>query len=464
MCTPTQLDRDLFRILLYRKDASELLVEARPNGLRLPTVAIPSHTRIAEQITAAIKTSWDLDTSCLFPLSYSESSTSQLRYQVLEIWPPESEPPAGMRWLPTDSVLTAVSEDDADFGAVQDSVRKIAQYRRGELTGPFARPGWLETVTEWVKSQAASAHLSLTGGIRQLNASPTFSLLRYETDGPALWFKAVGEPNLHEYSITAKLATFFPTLVPHIVGSRPEWNAWLTTEVAGKHLDENADAAVWAAVARTLADLQIASYGKTLHFIHAGCHDTRISVLAEMIDPFLEVAALLMEKQTKKSPSRLSASELLVLSSQMHQIFSNLAQSDFPNALGHLDLNPGNILVSDSQCVFLDWAEACVGHPFIAFQYLREHLRKLRPTNVSETMLANVYSQRWEWFVDTQTIAGAMAASPLLAVFTCAVAGGAWRDESRRSRPEIAALLRSLTRRMKREADALSEGKLLWSL
>src|SRR5580704_17639855 len=129
MSTPTQLDHDLFRVLLYRKDAAELLLEARPNGLRLPTVAIPSHTRIAEQITAAIKSSWDLDTCCLFSLPCTESSSSPLCYQVLEIRPPKSEPPSGMRWLPIDTALTAVSEDDADFGAVQDSLKKIAQYR-----------------------------------------------------------------------------------------------------------------------------------------------------------------------------------------------------------------------------------------------------------------------------------------------------------------------------------------------
>jgi hypothetical protein len=455
MCAPKQLDYDIVPILLFRNDATELLLEATPNGLRLPVVPIPPHTRIAEQITTAIKSSWYLDTCCLFPLSCGVPSTEQFRYQVLETWSPASVPPAGMRWLPVASASTAISGDHADSAAIQDSLTKLHRYRQGELPGPFARPGWLEMVMEWVGTQAVAAHLSLTGEVRQLNESPTFSLLRFETNGSALWFKAVGEPNLREFQITRTLAHLLPGYVTPILATHADWNAWLAKEVRGQHPDENSDVETWVAVARTLADLQIASFGKTLHFIDVGCHDTRISALAEMVDPFLEVVAVLMEQQTKTSPSRLSAAELLSLGSQLRKIFSHLAQCDFPSAIGHL--NPGNILVSDCQCVFLDWAEACVGHPFVAFQYLLEHLRKLRPTNTWESELASVYSQGWEAFVDPQTIAEAMAASRLLAVFTCAVAGGTWRNASRRSRPEIAALLRSLTRRMKREMDGLEE-------
>jgi len=58
----------------------------------------------------------------------------------------------------------------------------------------------------------------LTGKFRQLNASPTFSLIRLETNGVALWFKATGKPNEHELAIALSLARLFPRYVPRVLG------------------------------------------------------------------------------------------------------------------------------------------------------------------------------------------------------------------------------------------------------
>jgi Ser/Thr protein kinase RdoA (MazF antagonist) len=157
----------------------------------------------------------------------------------------------------------------------------------------------------------------------------------------------------------------------------------------------------------------------------------------------------------------MSARELVVLGTQLHGVCSTLAQSGIRDTLSHLDLNPGNILVAENHCVFLDWAEACVGHPFVSFEYLLEHMRKLFSVDEAlKSKLAAAYTHVWRRITDAQTIAEALAAAPVLSVFTCAIAGGTWRDGARRSRPEVAGLLRSLTRRMKREADAFAERRI----
>jgi Phosphotransferase enzyme family len=458
MYTPPQHDKEIFPILLYRNDAAELLAESAPLGFRLPALQVPTRTRIAEQLTAAARRAWNLETFCLFAVSSGVSPQASLHYQVVEARDRDSESPVGMRWLPVTSLCAAAFENAADFTAIENSLATLDQYRRGELPGAFGKPGSLRTVTEWVAGQSAAAGLRLSGKVQQFNASPTFSLIRFETDGPALWFKAVGPPNLREFPIAASLSQLFPHYVPAILAAHVGWNAWLMTEVPGLHPEANSPSEVWVAVARQLAELQAASFGRTLRLLEDGCHDTRVRSLVEMIDPFLEIMAGLMETQTKPSPAPLSRSELAVLGTQLREIFSTLSRSSLPNSLSHLDLHPGNILVSDGNCVFLDWAEACVGHPFVAFEYLLEHIRKLRPLDNSfEANLTSSYTLAWRPFVDPQTIAQALAVAPLLAIFTCAVAGGTWQDAGRRSRPEIAALLRSLTRGMKREADELEQ-------
>jgi hypothetical protein len=347
MCTPTHLDHTLFRVLLYRNDASEILLETSPEGFRLPILTVRAHRREAEEITAAIRTLWNLETYGLFRLSAAVPRDPVAHDYVVEGCQPDEASPDRMEWLSVGALCVGVFQSPSDLAAIHNSLRMFDQYRRDELPGSFGKPGWLQTVAEWVGAQAAATGLHLTGTVRQFNASPTFSLLRFETDGPALWFKAVGEPNLREFKISCILARLFPTYVPEIVASRANWNAWLMTEFGGKHPEANSNMDVWITVAKQLADLQIASLGRTLHLVDAGCHDTRVCSLAEMINPFLEVMAELMGTQTKASPAPLSPSELSVLGAQLREIFSSLVQSNLPNTLSHLDLHPGNVLVSN---------------------------------------------------------------------------------------------------------------------
>jgi hypothetical protein len=460
MRTSTQLDHELYRVLLYRRDASELLLESTADGLELPVVPLPRFTRVAEKLTAGIKDRWNLHTCCLFPVLEGISSSVSIPFHVVELSSRKAETPAAMQWLAATSLSAGDFRDHDDFVAVQASLVRLEGFRRGELPGAFGKPGWLRTVTEWVAARAATARLSLTGKFRQLNASATFSLVRFETDGPALWFKAVGEPNVHEFSITLALARLFPHFVPRVIGHRADWNAWLSVEAEGTHLSDTAPLSNWQQAAATLASLQIASCGHGLHLIDAGSKDIRICSLVPHIEPFFERMAELMELQTKSAPLPLARAEIRSLSEEVRSCLDELRAIDIPNTLGHLDFNPGNILVSPEQCVFLDWAEGSVGHPFFTFQYLLEHWRRFHATDsVSEEALASSYTLAWRSFISPRDSAKCLAFAPLLALFAYA-SNLCWKDPSHRRRPVIAAYLRSLVRRMKREADALLQGRL----
>jgi phosphotransferase family enzyme len=453
MSTPAQLDHGLFRILLHRDDATQLLLESDAGRLRLPAVPVAPRTRVAEEITAAIKNAWNLEAYCLFTLPSNDTT----RFAVLETSRHDAATPPGMQWLPVLSCSVGSFENPADYAALQNSLAALDQYRRGELLGPFGKPGWPRKVTDWVEAQAARFGLRPNGRFRQFNASPTFSLIRFETNGPALWFKAVGEPNLHEYSITLKLATLLSTFVPRVIASKPEWNAWLSVEAEGAHLDSTTSDNDWLSIATSLANLQLASFGNGLHLIEAGCKDVRACSLQSLVDPFFDGMAELMAQQVKHAPPPLSRQEISVLASEIHSSLQELSNSAVPNVLGHLDFNPGNILVSRERCIFLDWAEGCVGHPFFTFQYLLEHSRRLRGLNASfEKALLSVYTAQWQSYLSPRDIATVIRLVPLLAAFAYAANTRSWRS-SGSLRPGTAGYFRSLTRRMNREAQALRE-------
>jgi hypothetical protein len=363
-----------------------------------------------------------------------------------------------MRWVGVAMLSANDFEDDVAFATLRDSLAVIEGYARGELHGTFGRPGWLRDVTEWVQTEAKPFGLSLTGSFRQLNASPTFSLIRFETNGPALWFKAVGEPNLHELPITLKMAADFPEFIPSVIASRPEWNAWLALESEGALLDASSDDSAWRTAAESLAALQIATFGRRFEFLEAGCKDLRPCSLLPLVAPFLDVITDIMKQQTKVAPPPLSGKELLSLGSEIGASLEEIVDSAIPNTLGLLDANPGNVLERRGCCVFLDWAEAYVGPPFFTFQYLLEHRRRSQTLNSpQEGPLVSSYAKPWTRFASSKEIAAVFRVVPLLAVFAYAVGSRSWRQEP--VHVESAQYLRGLTRRMKREADVLRESR-----
>jgi hypothetical protein len=96
----------------------------------------------------------------------------------------------------------------------------------------------------------------------------------------------------------------------------------------------------------------------------------------KLIDPFLARMAEFMAAQEKRSPAPLANSELVSLGEGLKESCLLLRSFGLPDTIGHIDFNPGNILVSPDRCVFLDWAEGCVTNPVITFEYLRRHMER----------------------------------------------------------------------------------------
>jgi len=450
-----QTDTDLHRVILFASDGRALLVSQEGGRFTLPTVPLPRRQRVAEHLTAFIHREWSQDVVSLFGFD-APSTTNFARYQVMESTVAQRPTISGFRWVSISSLEETAFEESDDHRAIEIAYAKCEEHAGDHGHAPFGQLGWFPRLAEWVRDQIRHEGLFLNGRFAQLNASPTFGLVRFETNGSAVWFKAVGEPNLREYPITMALAQYFPAFVPRVIATRQDWNAWLAVEIPGTHPGESSDGDTWPTIAATLAELQFSSHGYALHLISDGCFDVRVTTLLDLVTPFFESMAGLMEKQQKPSPAPLCLQELISIGNMLREALQTLEESDIPNALGHLDFNPGNVLVSASRCIFLDWAEACVGHPFFTFEYVLEHAQRIHGTDRSQDQsIASSYAKRWESLVGKRKIVAALQASPLCAAFAYAAHHPAWRTSQAIRGPEGAAYLRGLTRRMKREADIL---------
>ena len=461
MSTTTREDSESCRVILLRGKNLEVLLGFDGTLWNLPEVGIPLWHRPAEHLTAALGATCGMDAVSLSSLEAfpAKSGSPQIRYEIMEPCVYRDEAPGGKQWVATDTLVANHFRDPLDYHAVLQAIAGLTASGEETSRRPFGRIGWFRDLQQWVQEEIGTLGLHLNGRYRQLNACPTFSLIRFETDGPAVWFKAVGAPNEREYSLTLALARSFSRFLPQVIATRPECNGWLAREAEGSLLSECSAPASWETAAAGLAQLQICSLGKSLNLLETGARDLGTRALANLAEPFLQVMGEVMERQTNMPPARLSREQLRILSARVQEAVSLLDKAAIPETLGHMDFNPGNIVCSPSGSVFLDWAEGFVGHPFLTFEYLLEHFRRTFGRIAScEMRLVARYLSPWRELVSDRDIHRSLEVIPLVAVFACAAGNDRWTTQQKLEEPRTAGYLRSLTRRMEREALRLPEG------
>lgn len=456
-----QIEQESCRLILTRRAAAELLLATNGTGWALPQVEVCSGQRLAEQVAGSVRKAWGLETCCLFfpnPGAGPGLAVSP-KYSVLESTQQNQNSPKGTYWFPSAVAVRDGTLSADDRIAVSVAFKELEEYVADPHGGPFGRPGWLRDLFGWVREQIVPLGLRPTGAFRQLNASPTFCLIRIETTGPAVWFKATGAPNAHELPVTVTLARLFPDYLPALLGIHSLWNGWLSCEATGPTLEDTKEVSAWTRTAKTLADLQIATLGKSADLLESGCKDMRLPTLLDEIDPFLARMAELMAAQEKQPPVSLGDLELGFLGETFKEACCTLRDLGLPDALGHIDFNPGNIVTSPERCVFLDWAEGCVAHPFVTFEYLREHAGRHFPegSGVREEITV-AYLRPWQAFFSPEELARSLCLSRLIAVFAYAVANRRWCSPQVWEAPRLAGYFRSLARRMHREAAQFRQG------
>ena len=458
MTSGEQNERDTYRVIVLGRGGTQILLVPKGERFTLPSVQIPRWHRVAENLTIKFKGDWAEEIVVLFELP---ATNDGLRYVAAEHFSPRSHCNVPTHWIPVCVLSRDSFIESHDYEAIGEVTKVCKGEIEGECAGPFARLGWFCDLRIWIDSVIEPMGFQVGGTFRQLNASPSFGLIRFETNGPALWFKAVGEPNQREFGITSVLAQLFPEHLPPLLASRPDWNGWLSREVEGELLSGVQEQECWVQAAAALTSLQIAAIDRGPQILGSGAQDLGSVRLSELIQPFLSVAAQLMERQTKVPPDILGRDDLLALADCLQSAVDATNATGIPGTLGHLDLNPGNIIVSEKRCAFLDWAEAYIGNPLFSLEYLLQHARRAfgEGSDVRTKMIA-AYCAEWSNVVSASAIADALVFAPLLAVFAYAAGTDTWRQPQRLGQP-AAGYLRSLARRMHREARELADRRIV---
>jgi hypothetical protein len=436
----SQASDEQCKLIVLRRIGAELLVRNQGSMAQLPCILIPRGQRFAASVCDALREHMAIEAYCLFALQ------TDIPYAVMEMTDLRATVPSEYRWVSVQQ-FERIGLSVLECEAIRAALHTIAD---GNTPG-LAKPGWIQSLLNWVQQEVAPLGMKLTGEIQQFNASSTSALLRFATDGPAVWFKAASGAQRREMDITVLLGKVAPAFVPELIDIHPELPGWLTVECCGPTLAEDSSDRTWARVASVLGALQFESTRYTRELLNAGCRDLSISRLVQEVSPFFAAMKELMTQQERRVPAPLHCEELVELAHGIEQAVRRWSDLNIPDAVGCLDLNPGNILVPQSRCVFLDWAEAYVGPPFLALDYLLGHCRQVKHDYRLETLIKERYLRPWKRAFPAEHLTNALDVARLFAPFAYAVATDVWRDPDQLRRPEIGKLMRSLTRRMHRE-------------
>src|SRR5437879_3615011 len=249
--------KDTYLLIVFDSAGTVVLVESQGNEYRLPKVEIPKFTRPAQEVTELLRNPWKLSSVFLFSGVLEESPPTSY-FAVLESKDGLRRHPQGMEWFTVHHALSDLLFTKHECRALESSYTRLTSKVRTISSEPFARLGWMRELQDWVGPIIRPLGMELKS-FKQLNGCETFTLIRFATAQQPVWFKAVGEPNLHEYRISQALARLLPVYVPTILGTRPDWHGWLMCDGGGATLAETPDPSAWQTAVTTLADLQIAS-------------------------------------------------------------------------------------------------------------------------------------------------------------------------------------------------------------
>ena len=439
-----------YRLVPLNGAGTHILLRQEAGHSSLLTFEIPRFRRVADEITSLLLDEYGLSAILL---SVQPSGEPDTHYAVVEVCD-ENRRTNSLRWFELHTIVAHLGEADARF--VHASQTQATEVPVGTDISPFSRLGWIYKRRNWAQDTVAPLGIRV-GRFFHVSGSEGASLVKFESTQRPLWLKAVGQGDPREFENTQTLLRLLPEYLPRIFAVDPLLNAWLM-DSGGEPLRHYEDVHKWKVVAQRLAAMQVDSVSLVPDLLDAGLRDLRFDALSGVLHEFFNVMADLMGQQTKSAPAPLSAQELCVIASTLEDAIRELSHLGIPDALGHHDFNPGNILIDGDSCVFTDWSAGHVGCPLYTFEYLLAHFRKShRAFAVDCDGLRETYTAGWLSGIKPESISRALQLSPFVAVYASAIASGSWRDPERLARPGVPGYLRSLARIMKREMETLSQ-------
>jgi hypothetical protein len=338
-----------------------------------------------------------LETTVLHQLANrADRDTGQThRVYALENRSPEWTPTAGARWVGKEmleGLQLAVSEHRPHLETWFAEVEELPARRVS-----WARPGWYDDASSWVRDQSARAGMPITGPVEQVRSWERSCILRASTESGEVYLKAVPPMFASEPPLTQALADRYPEHLPRVLAVEPERGWLLMLGVQGTALDQFRDLRTWESALRAFALLQVDAASHVDQWLALGCPDRRLDRLTAAIGPLVEDPSVLLSGQ-EHGLSDSEIARLQSLTPQLQAMGAELASYGIPASLEHGDFYFWQILISDDTPIYIDWSEGSVSHPFFSmllFFAYAEMEQRLPVASDARERLRDTYLEPW---------------------------------------------------------------------
>jgi len=276
---------------------------------------------------------------------------------------------------------------------------------------PWHDPDWMKQAHEWIRAQTARQSIHITGAIKQPHNYAWSTILHIPTNEGTLFFKATAPETLFEVGLTQMLANLYPDCMPEPVAVDTA-RGWMLMRHGGKQLRTiirpRQDISPWNPVILCYAKVQVGLASHVSDLLALGVPDYRLAILPALYTQLLGDEESLMIGQEKGLTSN-EVRQLQKLTPRFEQICSELAALGIPESINHGDFHDGNVLIKDGRITLLDWADACVSHPFVSlrtFFVSIEMSLKLEEYSFTPEMsaLLDIYLEPWQKFASKEVL------------------------------------------------------------
>ena len=232
-------------------------------------------------------------------------------------------------------------------------------------------------------------HVALTGAIELTHERPWATVLRVPVAGGAAWFKASGDAQGFEPTLSAELFAHWPDRVAEVLGHDEE-RGWLLRADAGEPTAGrgNPPEPLLSLLPR-YAELQ---RGEALHadeHLARGVPDFRVARVPERYDDLLRGDLPLQHDEIAR---------LRAFAPRLAELCGELAAHGVAETVQHDDLHLANVYERGGRFRLLDWGDTSIAHPFaslvVPFRFLEE-INRLPPTDRWFERLRDAYLEPW---------------------------------------------------------------------
>jgi hypothetical protein len=336
----------------------------------------------------------------------------------------DRDPTAG-RWWDEDALRTLEVSDPRDRAAALAWFEEARDAEPGALQ-PWQREGWFAAASAWIRE--------VVSGVEAIAQHATWCnscVLRIETSGSALYFKASPEYFFREAEVTAMLGRFFPDAVPRVV-ALDRSRGWMLLEDLGDALVSGLGLDDWGRALDAIASLHRRSVPIVNQLLEGGCLDRRPPVLAEQIQALAEDDSVALPDGLRQ--------RLRAVIGRLREMCFELEASPIPSTLVHGDLHADNIMRTERGYVLFDWTDACVANPFVDFLTFVNNFRPASDDPVMHQTLRDRYLDAWsdvvphaealEWYARAEPLAAMHHAVTYRGIFDAFGQGEWWQFSS----------------------------------